>query len=151
MKASNEIKELIKSWEGCRLTAYRCPAGVLTIGYGHTGADVIPNLRISQDRAAELFEADLARFEAELNRWMVIDRATLDQRQYDAVLSFAYNVGTTALRRSTLWKKVCANPADPAIPAEFRKWVHAGGKVMPGLVKRREREAAIFSNGIYLD
>ena len=149
MKASNEIKELIKGWEGLRLTAYRCPAGKLTIGYGHTGSDVIPGLRISAERADELFEADLARFEAELNRWMTIDGASLGQRQYDAVLSFAYNVGTSALRRSTLWKKVCADADGPSIPAEFRKWIHAGGKVLPGLVKRREREALIYAGGKY--
>lgn len=149
MKASEEIKELIKGWEGLRLTAYRCPAGVLTIGYGHTGPDVIPGLRISRERAAELFEADLARFEAELNRWMTIDGASLGQAQYDAVLSFAYNVGTSALRRSTLWKKACKNADDPSIPAEFRKWTRAGGNVLPGLVKRREREAAIYAGGDY--
>lgn len=149
MKASKEIKELIKGWEGLRLTAYRCPAKVLTIGYGHTGQDVIPGLRISKERAAELFEADIARFEAELNRWMKIDGAAMGQAQYDSVLSFAYNVGTSALRRSILWKKVCVNADDPSIPAEFRKWIHAGGKVMPGLVKRREREAAVYASGDY--
>ena len=150
MKASREIKEFIKASEGLRLTAYRCPAGVLTIGYGHTGSDVLPGMRITEARAVELFESDLVRFEAELGRWMAIDGVpTLGQNRYDAVLSFAYNVGTSALRRSTLWKKVCADPSDPSVPAEFRKWVHAGGKVMPGLVRRRKREAAIYSKGDY--
>ncbi len=150
MKASKEIKEFIRYWEGLRLTAYRCPAGTLTIGYGHTGPDVFPGQRISPAFAEKLLEEDIARFEAELDRWGQIDRLPeLTQHRYDALLSFAYNVGTSALRRSTLWRKLCADPSDPAIPAEFRRWVHAGGKVLPGLVKRREREAQIYEHGKY--
>lgn len=150
MKTTEEIKRLIKGWEGCRLEAYACPAGKLTVGYGHTGGDVFRGMRITQARADALFEGDMARFEGELQRWMAIDRVPpLTQGQYDALASFAYNAGTGALRRSTLWKKVCADPADPSIPAEFRRWVHGGGKVLPGLVKRREAEAAVYSGKGY--
>lgn len=150
MKSSTEIKKLIKTWEGCSLRAYICPAGRLTIGYGHTGSDVSPGMKITQQTADELFESDIARFEAELQRWMQIDHVKpLTQNQYDALVSFAYNVGTVALRRSTLWKKVCANPSDSDIADEFRKWVHAKGKVLPGLVKRRATEANIYTTGNY--
>lgn len=70
----------------------------------------------------------------------------LTQGQYDALVSFAYNTGISALRGSTLWRKVKANPADPAIPAEFRRWVNSGGKQLPGLVKRRAEEARIYTS-----
>ena len=146
MKASERIKTLIKGWGGCRLEAYRCPAGVPTIGYGHTGPDVAQGLRITQAHAERLFEGDIARFEDELQRWMRIDSVPgLTQGQYDALLSFAYNTGITALRRSTLWRKVCADPSDPSVPAEFSRWVNAGGRRMPGLVARREEEARIYT------
>lgn len=146
MKASEEIKEMIKRLEGCRLTAYRCPGGVWTIGYGHTGSDVHRGQRISQQKAEQLFSADLGRFEDELQQWMKVDGApALRQGQYDALLSFAYNVGISALRRSTLWRKVKANPDDPTIPEEFGRWVHSNGKVLPGLVARRQEEAKIYT------
>lgn len=145
MKASDRIKELIKGFEGCRLTAYRCPGGVLTIGYGHTGSDVTPGQTISQQTADELFDKDLARVEDELQRWMHIDGVPhLTQGQYDALVSFAYNLGVPRLRSSTLWRKVIMCPSDPSVAAEFTRWVNAGGKRMPGLVSRREQEAQIY-------
>lgn len=145
MEASEKIKQFIKEQEGCRLTAYRCPSGVWTIGYGHTGADVKRGKTIAQAEAEALFDNDLRRFEAELSRAMKADGApALTQSQYDALLSFAYNVGIGALRRSTLWRKVMANPSDPTIGAEFCKWVHSGKNVLPGLVKRRREEANIY-------
>lgn len=145
MEASEKIKQFIKEREGCRLTAYRCPSGVWTIGYGHTGADVKRGKTIAQAEAEALFDNDLRRFEAELSRAMKADGApALTQSQYDALLSFAYNVGIGALRRSTLWRKVMADPSDPTIGAEFCKWVHSGKNVLPGLVKRRREEANIY-------
>lgn len=151
MKTTEKIKKLIKDWEGCRLTAYRCPAGELTIGHGHTGADVTPGMRITQEQADGLFEADMARFEEGLRRQMADDGVPqLTQGQYDALVSIAYNIGLDALRRSTLWRKLRADPADPSIPAEFRRWVHAKGRTLPGLVKRRNAEARIYSGGEYL-
>lgn len=146
MRASERIKSKIKEWEGCRLTAYRCPAGVLTIGYGHTGSDVTSGLRITQATADRMFDTDMARFDIELCRWMAIDGVHgLKQWQYDALVSFAYNLGIGALRDSTLWRKVKANPNDPTIPAEFMRWVHSKGAVLPGLVKRRAEEASIYA------
>ena len=150
MEASEKIKQFIKEQEGCRLTAYRCPSGVWTIGYGHTGADVKRGKTIAQVEAEALFDNDLRRFEAELSRAMKADGApALTQNQYDALLSFAYNVGIGALRRSTLWRKVMADPSDPTIGAEFCKWVHSGMNVLSGLVKRREQEANIYTRDDY--
>ena len=139
MQLSDSIKEKIKAWEGCRLSAYRCPAGVWTIGYGHTGADVKPGMKISQARADELFDADIDAFarlvEAEVRG------IALTGCQFDALVSLAYNIGVGNLRRSTLLRMVKADPANPAIAAEFRKWDKAGGAVLPGLSRRREAEA----------
>lgn len=147
MKASNEIKELIKGWEGCRLTAYVCPAGALTIGYGHTGSDVIPGKKITQEQADELFERDIDKFAASVAP--MVEGVALRQSQFDAIVSLAYNIGGGAFYRSTLLRKLKANPDDPSIPAEFRRWSKSGGKVLPGLVKRREREAAVYAKGEY--
>lgn len=148
MKASESIKAFIKECEGLRLTAYRCPSGVWTIGYGHTGADVAPGKRITKAEAERLFEADLARFEAELGA--VVGHLGLRQGQYDALLSFAYNAGMGNLLGSTLWRKVQADVDDTTIPSEFTRWVYGtqgGRKVkLPGLIKRRAEEARRYAS-----
>ena len=144
MKASQVIIDKIALWEGCRLTAYSCPAGVLTIGYGHTGADVRPGMTISREEALRLLQTDVdavARQVAQLTAGTV-----LTQRQFDALVSLAFNIGTGALKTSTLLRKVKANPADPSIAGEFRRWVYAGGRVLPGLVTRRQAEADHYFN-----
>lgn len=147
MKASEGIKTFIREKEGLRLTAYRCPSGVWTIGYGHTGKDVTPGKRISNAEAERLFEADLARFEGELGA--VVGHLGLRQGQYDALLSFAYNVGMRSFLASTLWRKVQGNADDASIPAEFSRWVFGtqrGRKVkLPGLIKRRAEEARWYA------
>lgn len=148
MKASESIKAFIRQCEGLRLTAYRCPSGVWTIGYGHTGADVTPGKRIIRAEAERLMEADLARFECELGA--AIGGVKLRQGQYDALLSFAYNVGMANLKASTLWRKVQADADDASIPAEFSRWVYGtqgGRKVrLPGLIKRRAEEARRYAS-----
>lgn len=148
MKASEGIKAFIKQCEGLRLTAYRCPSGVWTIGYGHTGKDVAPGRRITKAEAERLFEADLARFEAELGA--IVCHLGLRQGQYDALLSFAYNIGMRSLLASTLWRKVQMNADDATIPAEFSRWVYGtqgGRKVkLPGLIKRRAEEARRYAS-----
>lgn len=148
MKASEGIKTFIREKEGLRLTAYRCPSGVWTIGYGHTGADVTPGKQISKAEAERLFEADLARFEGELGA--VVGHLGLRQGQYDALLSFAYNVGMRSFLASTLWRKVQGNAYDASIPAEFCRWVYGtqrGRKVkLPGLIKRRAEEARRYAS-----
>ncbi|MDE7393546.1 MAG: lysozyme [Muribaculaceae bacterium] len=150
MKASRRIKEKIKEFEGCRLTAYRCPAGVWTIGYGHTGSDVRPGRQIDQQEADRLFEGDIGKFDDELSMWLQVEGVgELKQHQYDALVSFAYNVGISALRHSTLLKKLKSGETPEAVATEFARWVNAGGKRSAGLVIRRASEAKIFINGDY--
>lgn len=142
MKTSETAKAMIKEMEGCRLKAYRCPSGVLTIGYGHTGADVTGGMAITPERADALFGQDIRRMEHEVD--MALGTVKVSQCQYDALVSFTFNLGGGNLRGSTLMKKVRACPEDPSIRDEFRRWVYAGGKRLPGLVKRREWEAARY-------
>lgn len=150
MKASEKIKERIKEWEGLRLQSYRCPAGVFTIGYGHTGNDVKYSMVINAAKANELFEADLAKVEAQLRKLANSDGVTLAQHQWDALVSFTFNLGIGNLSGSTLWRKVRANVNDRTIGDEFRKWVYANKVRLQGLVNRREYEARWW-NGQYKD
>lgn len=143
MNLTNEIRAKMMQWEGCRLKAYRCPAGVLTIGYGHTGPDVKPGLEITAPQAVALFNADVDKFARSVEASLA--GVSLKQKQFDAVVSLAYNIGLGALKKSTLYRKVKANPDDPTIRAEFMKHVNARAngvlKPLPGLVKRRRAEA----------
>ena len=143
MNLTNEIRAKMMQWEGCRLKAYRCPAGVLTIGYGHTGPDVKPGMEITAPQAVALFNADVDKFARSVEA--ALAGVPLKQKQFDAVVSLAYNIGLGALKKSTLYRKVKANPDDPTIRAEFMKHVNArvNGvlKPLPGLVKRRTAEA----------
>ncbi len=143
MELSQKIKQMIKGWEGCRLTAYRCPAGVFTIGYGHTGPDVTPGKRITQEEADRLFDTDVRKFAAKVAP--LFAGVTLNNNQFDALVSLSYNIGSLSVKAPTLLRKVKANPNDPTIRAEFLKHVNArvNGvlKQLPGLVKRRTAEA----------
>lgn len=143
MNLTNEIRAKMMQWEGCRLKAYRCPAGVITIGYGHTGPDVKPGMEITAPQAVALFNADVDKFARSVEASLA--GVSLKQKQFDAVVSLAYNIGLGGLKKSTLYKKVKANPDDPTIRAEFMKHVNArvNGilKPLPGLVKRRRAEA----------
>jgi lysozyme len=139
MLLSTKIKSMIKGWEGCRLTAYKCPAGVLTIGYGHTGKDVKPGMKITQAQADALFETDVNNFAQKVDNRL--KGVPVNNNQFDAITSLAYNIGLTALDKSTLLKKVKANPNDPSIRNEFAKYNHAGKVVLPGLTRRRTEEA----------
>lgn len=129
--------ELIKEFEGLRLLAYKCEAGVWTIGWGHTSG-VKPGMKISAEHADELLRAD-----AEcVNR--VLGTLELTDNQRAALISFGYNVGVNAFARSTLFKLVTDDASDPRIAAEFAKWKYAGGRVINGLVRRRRREAEVY-------
>lgn len=143
MELSQKIKQMIKGWEGCRLTAYRCPAGVLTIGYGHTGSDVTPGKHITQAEADSLFDNDVRKFAAKVAPLFV--GVAINNNQFDALVSLSYNIGSLSVKAPTLLRKVKANPNDPSIRAEFLKHVNArvNGvlKPLPGLVKRRTAEA----------
>lgn len=133
--------ELIKAHEGLRLKAYRCPANVLTIGYGHTGEDVYEGKIITELEAENLLVADIVKFSRGVRNFV---RSSINQNQFDSLVSFAYNVGLGNFRSSTLLKKVNKNPNDPSIDFEFKKWVWAKGKKLPGLIKRREEESNLY-------
>jgi lysozyme len=139
LRASFDGKNLIKKCEGLRLQAYKCAAGVWTIGYGHTG-NVKEGDVITQSKADELLAADLVRFESAVNS----ELQNITQNQFDALVSFAFNVGVNAFKTSTLLKKAKLNPADNSIRNEFLKWVNAGGRPLDGLKKRREQEAELY-------
>lgn len=138
MKTRN--KEIIKQSEGLRLEAYLCPADVWTIGYGHTGKDVVEGMKITGGEAEKLLEGDLEKFEKDILKMVKVG---LTQNQFDALVSFTYNVGGGALKTSTLLKKLNAGDYMGAAD-EFLKWTKAGGKELPGLVKRRRTERALF-------
>lgn len=138
MVASESIKTKIKYFEGLCLTATRCSAGVPTIGYGHTGPEVRMGQKISKEKANEIFNQDLVKFSAGVQKLLPFE---IDQCKYDALVSFAFNCGLGNLGKSTLLKKVKANPEDPAIRTEFMRWVYAAGKKLKGLERRRAMEA----------
>jgi lysozyme len=140
MRPSIKCIELVKKYEGCKLTAYQCPAKVWTIGYGHTG-DVVPGQKITMATATKLLERDLMKFANGVLRLC----NNLNQCQFDALVSFAYNCGLGALEKSTLLKKVKANPLDPTIKDEFAKWNKVDGKPLLGLTKRRLEEYNLYS------
>lgn len=132
---------LIKSREGCKLKAYTCQAGVWTIGYGHTG-DVKPGQTITQKQAEELFKKDLKKYVNAVNKLV---KVSLTQNQFDALVSFTYNVGIGAFQNSTLLRKLNAKDYAGA-SNEFARWNKAGGTVSNGLIARRKEEKALFLN-----
>lgn len=142
MRISPKGIALIKKWEGLRLKAYYCSANVLTIGWGSTGKHVTPDMVITEKEAEELLKKDLFRFEIGVKNLC----PRVNQNQFDALVSFAFNLGLGALQRSTLRMKVNRGEYDH-VPAEFKKWVRGGGRILPGLVKRREEEAKLFIEG----
>lgn len=144
MQTSQRGIDLIKRFEGLRLTAYPDPAtggDPWTIGYGTTRG-VRPGMTITSARAEEMLRADLERFENAIGRLVT---ARLCQHQLDALVSLTYNIGEGALRDSTLLRKLNAGDYAGAA-AQFERWVHAGGKIMPGLVKRRAAERTLFED-----
>jgi lysozyme len=144
MRTSEAGLTLIKEFEGLRLRAYKCPAGVWTIGYGHTseaGAPkVVPDLKISEAQAERMLRDDLIQYEKDVERLVT---RSLTQGQFDALVSFAYNCGPWALEGSTLLKKINRGALDQA-PAEFMKWTKAGGRDLPGLLRRRRAEVKLW-------
>jgi len=132
------LDNLLKKFEGCKLKAYRCPAGVCTIGYGHTSAAGMPQvtdgMTITQARAEEILRVDIVKYERAVDDLVKVE---LTQNQFDVLVDFAYNAGIGNLKSSTLLKKVNAGKFDD-VPAELMKWTKGGGKVLPGLVRRRQ-------------
>lgn len=146
MHISDKGIEFIIREEGERLTAYKCQAGVWTVGVGHTGKDVREGLVITKEQSRELLKKDLKRFEICVNTNI---RTILKQHEFDTLVSFAFNVGCEAFRLSTLRKKINSYASATEIAAEFRKWRKGGGKVLPVLIARRERETKLYLEGKY--
>lgn len=145
MKTSQAGVDLIKLFEGLSLTAYTCPAGVLTIGYGHTGSDVTPKSRVTDQQAEKILREDLIHSEMAVGNLV---KVPLTQSQFDALVSFVFNVGPGGLGYSTLLKRLNAGE-DPATVAkeELPRWVKDGnGNVLQGLVRRRHAEIELFCN-----
>jgi lysozyme len=140
MKISDQGIELIQRFEGCRLGAYKDAVGVPTIGYGHTH-DVKMGDYITQEEAEELLHKDIAQFEECVNKMFA--GVTLVQTQFDALVSFAFNLGCGALRNSTLRRKIEAHKWHEAAD-EFSRWCHAGHRKLKGLVRRRAAEKELF-------
>jgi lysozyme len=145
-KTSKKGIDLIKKYEGFKSEPYLCPANVATIGFGTTfypdGRKVkLTDSPVSETIAEVILKRQLEKFEQYVDSYCI---DTINQNQFDALVSFCYNLGPTNLKNSTLLKKVNKNPNDPTIKDEFMKWVKAGGKTLKGLVKRREEEAELY-------
>ena len=144
MKISTEGKNLIKKFEGCELEAYKCAAGVWTIGYGHIKT-ASEGMTISQEKADELFNEEIKEYENYVNTAVTVP---LSQNQFDAIVSWVFNLGNGNLRASTMLKVI--NSGDHAgVPAQIKRWNKAGGKVLEGLVRRREAEALLYQGAIW--
>jgi len=146
---------LVKQFEGCKLKPYLCPAGIPTIGWGSTrypnGVRVsMKDPAITQQKADQMLLWDLQAFEKDVT--FLTKSVKLSQNKFDALVDFAYNCGSDididtipeGLGDSMLLKKVLANPNDLAIANQFNSWIHGGGKVLPGLVKRRKAEVELY-------
>ncbi len=139
MQISDSGIMLIKNFEGLRLTAYQCSAHVWTIGYGHT-AGVKPGDTITEGQAEQFLRDDLDQFEAAVYRLVNV---TLSQHQFDALVSFTFNLGEGNLKNSTLLKKLNAGDYSGAAE-EFPRWNRADGRVVEGLTRRRLAERDMF-------
>ena len=141
MKTGIQGLELIKSFEGLELNAYKCAAGVWTIGYGHT-KDVQEGMVISAETANDMLMEELVEYENYVNTLVTVP---LNQNQFDALVSWVYNLGSSNFQASTLLKVINAGGQMLAVPAQIMRWNKAGGKVLEGLTRRRQAEADLFS------
>lgn len=144
MKTSTIGRSLIPEFEGLRLTAYRCSAGVLTIGVGHTSAagapKVVAGMTITRAEADAILSRDLTKFEAAVSKAV---RVPVNQNQFDALVSLAFNIGERAFGRSTLMKRLNASDFQGAAE-QFGRWNKVNGKTVAGLTRRRAAEAKLF-------
>jgi GH24 family phage-related lysozyme (muramidase) len=133
---------LIKQFEGCRLIAYQCSAGVWTIGYGHT-VGVYKGMKITQKKAEAYLLQDVAKFEKYINNPSYVPfTAQLNQNQFDALVSFAFNLGQGNV------KKLCVGRNINQIPSAMQKYCKAAGRTLPGLQRRRKAEAALYNKKV---
>jgi len=140
MKISQEGLSLIKKFEGCELEAYKCAANVWTIGYGSTKG-VKKGDTISQEEADKLLLHEMEEYEGYINDMVNVD---LKQNQFDAMVSWVFNLGPANLKASTLLKVLNAKDYE-GVPAQIKRWNKAGGKVLQGLIRRREAESLLFA------
>ena len=141
MKISNTGIDLIKHFEGCETEAYLCPAGVPTIGYGHIKGVQMGDV-ITEAQAHEMLVEELEEYESYINDFVTV---SLNQNQFDAMVSWVYNLGSGNLRASTLLKVL--NSGDySGVPEQIMRWNKAGGKVLEGLTRRRQAEADLFGH-----
>jgi lysozyme len=139
MQISQEGLALIKKFEGCELEAYKCPAGVWTIGYGHT-KDVKEGDKINKDEANYLLQEEMIEFESYIDDMVEVE---LNQSQYDALCAWVYNLGPSNLGSSTLLKVLNEGKYEE-VPQQIKRWNKANGEVLTGLIRRREAEALLF-------
>jgi len=140
MKTGTKGIELIKHFEGCELEAYKCAAGVWTIGYGHIKG-VTSDSVITQEQAEQMLVEELNEYEGYINNMVTMP---LSQNQFDALVSWVYNLGGGNLKASTLLKVVNSGEFN-GVPEQIMRWNKAGGKVLEGLTRRRQAEADLFS------
>jgi lysozyme len=145
MEVNKAGRDLIKQFEGCKLKAYKCPAGLWTISWGLTFYPDATKVKqgdvITQKQAEDYFNAIVDDFAKQVD---VLVKSNVTANNFSAIVSFAFNVGIGNFRRSTLLRKVNANPKDATIRAEFMKWTRANNVVLKGLVRRREAEAKLY-------
>ncbi len=146
MRSSKNLVELIKKFEGFRSRPYLDIVGIPTIGYGSTfypnGKKVsISDRPINESFGEELLLSSAGKFENIINSLVT---KNINQNQFDALVSFVFNIGPTAFRRSTILRKINSNPSDPSIRQEFLRWNKAGGKVINGLTNRRVLESNLY-------
>jgi len=146
MKPSERCYEFIKEFEGLRLNSYKDVVGIWTIGYGSImypdGSKVKSGETITKERADEMLEWEINIKAKSVD--VFLSKCVISQNNFDALVSFAFNLGMGALQKSTLLKKVIKNPKDETIRSEFMKWNNAGGKPVAGLTRRRKSEADFY-------
>lgn len=147
MNLSESGKQLIKMYEGCLLEAYRCPAHVWTIGYGNTyhpnGTPVKEGDVITKTQADEYFEIIVKKYITTVNELV---KAPINANQHAALCSLCYNIGQSNFNKSTVLRLINLNPNDPAIEDAFMMWNEAKGKILTGLVNRRQAEWLLYSS-----
>jgi len=141
MNISNTGIDLIKHFEGCETEAYLCPAGVPTIGYGHIKGVQMGD-SITEAQAHEMLVEELDEYESYINDLVTV---SLNQNQFDAMVSWVYNLGGGNLKASTLLKVLNSGDYN-GVPEQIMRWNKAGGKVLEGLTRRRQAEADLFGN-----
>lgn len=142
MQISEEGLSIIKKFEGCELESYLCPAGVWTIGYGHTKG-VKEGDKINKEEAEYLLQEEMIEYENYINDLVEVP---LQQHMFDALVSWVYNLGSGNLQSSTLLRVLNEGKYDE-VPAQIRRWNKSNGQVLEGLVRRREAEAVMFMGG----